>query len=276
MRRADFAAFEWSVNEITDNVLVHSDSSVGGLVQVSTFRRMNKQVQFVVADPGQGIPESLRAGRPEISSDTEALDEAIKEGVTRDKRVGQGNGLFGSYQICSHCDGTFIVMSGHASLRYERSKLSIGSEKIPFAGTLVVVTIDFTRPKLLEEALRFGGRKHSPLDFVEVEYEEEHGGNIRFRLQDESPSFGSRVAGAPVRTKLSNLMHMRIEGKVVVDFEGVPLVSSSFADEAFGKLLLAVGPMEFLQTFEFVNMMGTVRQIVNRAMTQRMMSGTAC
>ena len=48
MRRADFAAFEWSVNELTDNVLVHSEPRIGGIVQVSTFHKMSKRVQFVV------------------------------------------------------------------------------------------------------------------------------------------------------------------------------------------------------------------------------------
>lgn len=62
MRRADFAAFEWSVNEITDNVLVHSQSPIGGLVQVSTFQKYTKQVQFVVADAGVGIPSTLKQG----------------------------------------------------------------------------------------------------------------------------------------------------------------------------------------------------------------------
>jgi hypothetical protein len=31
--RRELAALEWSVNEITDNVLVHSQSPVGGLEQ---------------------------------------------------------------------------------------------------------------------------------------------------------------------------------------------------------------------------------------------------
>ena len=42
--RADFAAFEWSVNELTDNVLTHSESQIGGLVQVSwTFLPIQKR-----------------------------------------------------------------------------------------------------------------------------------------------------------------------------------------------------------------------------------------
>lgn len=54
LERADFAAFEWAVNEITDNVLVHSDSSVGGLVQVSTFAKFRKRP---VCCRGRGNPQ---------------------------------------------------------------------------------------------------------------------------------------------------------------------------------------------------------------------------
>lgn len=40
--RHDIAAFEWCLNEITDNVLVHSNSPIGGLIQVSTFKKQKK------------------------------------------------------------------------------------------------------------------------------------------------------------------------------------------------------------------------------------------
>lgn len=274
LQRSDFAAFEWSVNEITDNVLVHSESSIGGIVQVSTFQKFKKQVQFVVADAGVGIPKTLREGHPEISSDTEALDRAIREEVTRDKRIGQGNGLFGSYEICSKCKGQFAIHSGYAKLAFDnKSGLSISKEAIPYSGTLVVATIDFTEPKLLEEALRFKGQKYAPVDYVELEYEANTDGNIHFLMKDESPSFGSRVAGKPIRTKLSNLLSMGGEGKIVIDLADVPLMSSSFADEAFGKLFLEAGPVKFMQRFEFVNVMATAQQLINRAIAQRMSAG---
>ena len=275
MHRADFAAFEWSVNEITDNVLIHSDSPVGGLVQVSTFRKTHNQVQFVVADPGNGIPTTLRMGNPEIDSDSAALDKAIREGVTRDKAVGQGNGLFGSYQICTQSGGNFSVTSGYASLRAEKHDLSIQKEQIPYKGTLVSSTIDFSEPELLGEALRFGGKKHSPVDFVDTEYDRNGDGRIVFRLLDEAPSFGSRVSGRPVRTKLMNLMNMHTTERIQIDFANVPIVSSSFADEAFGKLFLEIGPVAFMQRFEFVNAMDTVWGLIDRAISQRMSAGVS-
>ena len=122
LQRSNLAAFEWAINEITDNVLLHSKSSIGGLVQVSTFEKKTRSIQFVVADAGVGIPETLKDSRTEITSDTDALDKAIREGVTRDANIGQGNGLFGTYRVCSKSNGYFQVDSGHARLEYNSKK----------------------------------------------------------------------------------------------------------------------------------------------------------
>lgn len=274
LERADLAAFEWAVNEITDNVLVHSESPVGGLVQVSTFAKFSKRVQFVVADAGVGIPASLRGGHPEIASDTEALDRAIREGVTRDPSIGQGNGMFGSYEICSKSGGEFLVDSGYARLKFSPSSgLSIGSQSIPYGGSMIVATIDFSDPKLLEDALHFKGVKYSPVDFVELKYESNAAGDIHFKLMEECSSFGSRVSGKPVQIKLFNLLKMSGSGIVWVDFTGLPLLSSSFADEAFGKLFLAIGPVKFMQRIRLHNMTETVEGLVNKAIAQRMKVG---
>jgi hypothetical protein len=274
LERSDFAAFEWSVNELTDNVLVHANSTIGGLVQVSTFAKYKNRVQFVVADAGIGIPTSLKSGHPELRSDTEALDRAIREGVTRDASIGQGNGMFGSYQICSKSQGDFLVDSGHARLKFHPSSgLSIENQAIPYSGTLVVATIDFSDPRLLEEALAFKGVKYTPIDFVETKYTFNPAGDIHFKLLDESPSFGSRVSGKPVRQKLQNLLKMSGTAVVCVDFAGVPLLSSSFADEAFGKLFHILGPITFMQRIKLHNMLGTVEGLVNKAIAQRMQVG---
>lgn len=274
LKRSNLAAFEWAVNEITDNVLVHSDSSVGGFVQVSTFEKNRKSVQFVVADAGVGIPRTLRSGHPQINSDTDALYEAIREGVTRDNNVGQGNGLFGTYSVCSKSNGHFQIDSGHARLSYSpRNGLSIANQNIPYSGTLVVATIDFTDPSLLEEALSFGGKAYQPSDYVETHYEGYNGEPIKFSLTQECPAFGTRISGRPLRLKLHNILSMSGATQVVVDFENVPLVSSSFADEAFGKLFVQVGPMQFMQRIKFINMTSTVEGLVNKAIAQRMQQG---
>lgn len=270
MERGHFAAFEWAINELTDNVLTHSESSVGGLVQVSTFQKNKKRVEFVVADAGIGIPRSLRTSFPEFVTDTEALDKAIREGVTRDKSLGQGNGLFGSWQICSHCDGHFQVASGYARLfDTPAGGLHVYTEKVPYSGTLIVATIDFTDPNLLQEALKFGGKPSSPVDYIETHYEGSANETIQFRVRDEAASLGTRPAGTPVRTKLLNLIRMAPNQRIALDFGDIAIVSSSFADEVFGKLFVEMGPVAFMQIFEFQNVAPMVRQIVDRAIQQR-------
>lgn len=269
--RNDFAAFEWSINELTDNVLTHSESDIGGFVQVSTFQKKRKRVEFVVSDAGIGIPNSLRQSFPKILTDTEALDRAIREGVTRDKSIGQGNGLFGSWQICSHCNGYFQVDSGYARLIHsERGGLHVHNHKIPYNGTIIVATIDFSNPKLLQEALRFGGKSHTPVDYIEMHFESDSSIELEFVLRNETASLGSRLAGKPVRHKLLNLSKMIHDRKITIDFSDINLVSSSFADEVIGKLFVEMGTIEFMRRFELRNMSPMVRQIVERAIQQRM------
>lgn len=268
--RGDFAAFEWSVNEITDNVLTHAESPIGGLVQVSMFRRSTRQVEYIVADAGVGIPATLRESHKGLSTDVEALEKAIREGITRDKSVGQGNGLFGSYQICSHSGGSFAIDSGWAKLVHGFKGMHVSRCPVPFEGTLVAAKIDFSNSGLLQEALKFDGTVHYPVDFVETTYEAEEGKALVFRLCEEASSFGTRPAGVPVRTKLSNLSRMAAGRRVIVDFDNVPLISSSFADEVFGKLFVELGPMVFMKRFEFFRVGNTVRHLIDRAIMQRM------
>jgi anti-sigma regulatory factor (Ser/Thr protein kinase) len=272
--RKDFAALEWAINELTDNVLVHSQSPVGGFVQVSTFQRNKKRIMFIVADAGIGIPNSLRQGHPELTSDVDALDKAIREGVTRDKSLGQGNGLFGTYQICSHSKGSFQVESGYGKLSfYEPVGLKIATEAVPYAGTLVVAEIDFSVPDLLQEALKFNGRVHEPFDYVESHYEDADAHQVTFKIADEANSFGSRVAGRPLRNRLTNLARMCPAEAVIIDFTDVALVSSSFADELIGKLFAEFGPMEFMARFKLVGVSATVQQLIDRAISQRLANG---
>jgi len=71
------------LNEISDDVLNHSDSSIGGLLQLSVFDPARHRVEFTVSDVGNGVPKTLRAERPEIDNDVDALLESVKSGVAR-------------------------------------------------------------------------------------------------------------------------------------------------------------------------------------------------
>jgi anti-sigma regulatory factor (Ser/Thr protein kinase) len=269
--RADLRAIEWSLNEITDNVINHAESQTGGFVQVTNYAGAAKRIEFAVSDTGIGIPASLRTTHPEWRSDTEALDKAIREGVTRDKQVGQGNGLYGTWRIAELSGGRFEVYSGNAWLvSSPQQGLHIRDQQIPFRGSLIIASIRYAQPIDLSDALSFSGKKHTPVDFVEMQYETDNEGNLEFNLTAESAGFGSRSAGEPIRRKLVNLSRLHPDKKIVVNFGEVPLISSSYADEVFGKMFATMGPVSFSQQIGFRNVDPLVEQLINRAIIQRM------
>lgn len=268
--REDFAAIEWSINEITDNVINHAQSDIGGFVQLSTFQRNRQKIEYVVCDAGVGIPNSLRPTHPEIRSDSEAIDHAIREGVTKNPKSNQGNGLFGAFQISRVSQGYMEIHSGNGHLFYNhRQGLHIKTEQIPFSGTLVVACIDYSNPGVLSKALKFGGKPYYPKDYIETKFEDKNGNKMIFSMKNESSSFGSRKAAEPVNTKLINLCSMCQGCKIYIDFEDVPVISSSFADEVFGKLFVEMGPLNFIQKFEFRNVTETVKSLIDRAISLR-------
>lgn len=266
-------AIEWSLNEITDNVINHAQSPIGGLLQITNFGREQKVIEFTVCDAGIGIPASLRSGHNEIRSDQEALDKAIREGVTRDKRVGQGNGLYGSWRITQISGGSFEIHAGNASLTSWPDALHIRPEMIPVMGSLVGARISYGKALSLEEALKFGGKSHDPVDHVQVAYEEDEDGLVLFPLAREAQGFGSRAAGMPLRQKLKNLLRICGGKRIGIDFSDVPIISSSFADEVFGKLFAELGPLGFMKAFEFRKVDSTIQGLINKAIEQRAKTG---
>ena len=234
--------------------------------------RNSKKIEFVVTDSGIGIPKSLKSSGLKIGSDVDALSKAIEQGVTRDKSIGQGNGLYGSYQIAIKSGANFSLHSGNATLYYApKTGMHTRRDFTPMPGTVVVCGIDYTQPLLLEEALNIKSRGFSPVDMIELKYESTADGNISFILKNESNSFGSRNAGTPVRNKLKNLISfLDTNKKVAVDFVGIKLVSSSFADEVFGKLFVDLGPLEFSTKLELTNIDPIVKLLIDKAIVQRM------
>ena len=268
MDRSRLKALEWALNEITDNVLNHAESPVGGVMQVMTFPK-RRRAEFFVCDAGITIPRSLRSGRPDIRDDTSALRAAIEEGVTRNTKTNQGNGLFGTFKCCEVSGGEFDVISGSVALRHRPGELSVVKTSIPFPGTYVRASIGYDYDRLLEDALVFRGRPHDPsYDYVERVYQQS-GENISFSLKKELNAFGSRDAGQYARTKVENLMD-RFRTPVEFDFTDIRLISSSFADEVFGKLFEVLGPIRFSQLCRFNNIDATVQGLIDRAIAQRM------
>lgn len=238
---------------------------MAGLFRLLRSRKQYR-VEFIVADAGIGIPKSLG-----IQDPRRALESSIQEGVTRNKKTNAGNGLYGSYRVAIISNGSFELQSYMGSLYSTPSaQLKIDRQKIPYNGTYVRCMIDCSHQNLLEEALIFSGKQHNPpFDYVERVFENSDSDEFLFKLIDQSQSFGSREAGAYVSNKLVNLLRDKGGAHIVMDFSGVNIISSSFADEVFGKLFVIIGPLEFMSRIKFINVDMTIKKLIDRAIVQR-------
>jgi hypothetical protein len=138
---------------------------------------------------------------------------------------------------------------------------------------LVTAQIKYDQPLSLEQALRFRGRPHDPVDLVELQYERTENGSLYLQLAKEGDGFGSRASGLPVRNKVKNLIRIGSGDKLTIDFEDIPIISSSYADEVFGKLFVEMGALSFMQKIEFKNVDETIKGLIDRAIEQRTKTG---
>jgi anti-sigma regulatory factor (Ser/Thr protein kinase) len=268
LNRQHLAALEWAVNEITDNVLTHANSNVGGFLICQKLTQHNI-LEFTVADAGIGISRSLK-----ISNEEEAVERAIQEGVTRNKSTNQGNGLYGTYQLALASSGVFVLQSGHAILYVTKEgEMHIRHDNVPFRGTFVVCQIDCDNPVLIEQALSIGGRSHTPaFDYIERKHELT-GNSLRVLAKDICPTFGSRQSGVEARRYIKNVIAEDDSSKIELDFDGVFVISSSFADEVFGKLFVEMGPLRYMRRVSLLNVAPAVEGLIDRAITLRSQTG---
>ena len=258
--------FEWSINEVLDNVLQHSGKSYGYVM--GQVHSKSKHFAFCVYDSGQGIYNSL------LSSDAinpknpvDALKLAVKEGVTRDKRVGQGNGLWGLHQIVSENTGILNITSDSACFNLTNNELKT-FDKLPVLpfdnGVIVDFQIDYSKEISISKAL--GG--YQPVN-LKLEAIEDDLGNIIIDLQSKESGVGTRQSGNKIRNELINVYKQ--SGKsITLDFTMIKIISSSFADELIGKLVIEFGFFGFNNIFKLKNMNVNVQAIVQRSVAQRM------
>lgn len=266
--RKKLAALEWSINEITDNVLNHAHSSVGGFAIYHKIPKTNI-VEFTVADCGIGVGNSLG-----IKDDREAVEKAIQEGVTRDNSTNQGNGLYGSYALSCGSNGLFTLRSKRGNLYVTKdgethSRLA----PIPFQGTIVVCQIDCDQPDLIERSFLFNGKSHVPAyDYLE-RIHEGSSQDVSIKASHICPTFGSRESGKEARNYISNVINSMEGSRLSIDFEGISVISSSFADEVFAKLFVELGAMKFMRLIHLKNSNSTIEALVDRAIMLRSKTG---
>ena len=257
---------EWCVNEIMDNVLQHADTTHGYVM--GQIHPTSRHIAFCVYDYGQGIFNSLRGTQHTPKNAMDAITLAVKEGVTRDKVVGQGNGMWGLYNIVRSNLGILNITSGSGFLGIHGDDTKT-STSVPFLSrehncTTVDFQIDFSKGISISEAL--GGYEPTNLRLENLEDDQN---NVVYRLADKSSGTGTRQSGVAIRNEVINITK-QTDSVVVLDFSGVSIISSSFADEFIGKLAVEFGFIGFTQRFRLVGMNATVQAIANRSVAQRL------
>ncbi len=93
---------------------------------------------------------------------------------------------------------------------------------------------------------------------------------MTMELAKWSRNLGSRDLGEQVRLELLNTINT-LDKPIELSFKDVLMVSSSFADECFGKLILTIGSKSFREDFLIKDLDDQViKMVLNRSIKQRL------
>lgn len=86
------------------------------------------------------------------------------------------------------------------------------------------------------------------------------------RLKEFGISLGSRVLGKQV----SNMIDFEKEDEIILDFDEVKMITSSFADEVVGKNCTKLGLYNFFQKVQVINTSEQIKLILKKAIVDRL------
>lgn len=86
------------------------------------------------------------------------------------------------------------------------------------------------------------------------------------KLKEFGTSLGSRVLGKEV----SNMIDFEKEDEIILDFQDVKMVTSSFADEVVGKNCAKLGLHNFFDKVQIVNTSEPIKIIIKKAILDRL------
>lgn len=255
-------AIEWAVNELVDNIHLHAETPVPGVLCAQFYPKRHR-IDIGICDMGRGLKNSLEESIPIWGGHGSAISKALERGVTRNKEIGQGNGLSGSLEICRLNQGKFEIWTGDANFMVQEG-VDKGFQQIPFIpGTGLFLSLDTNQPVNLGDTF-IGADTWSYIDYLGVQVEEAGG----LLIKEECLHTGSRQAARPLHRKILALLP-DMETPLVLDFSGIEQASSSFLDELLGKLVYELGPDNFSQQIKLINAPELVVKMANVVIHQR-------
>ena len=255
-------AIEWAVYELVDNIHLHSETPVPGALCAQFYPKRHR-IDIGICDVGRGIKASLGKILEPWESHGSAIAKAVERGVTRDKSIGQGNGLAGSLEIANLNKGKFMLWSGNANFAAEGGQ-DKGYQQIPFVpGTGLFLSLDTRKPVDLADTF-IGESTWGYIDVLGEEISE--AGKII--LREECVNFGTRNSAKSLRRKIEAVLP-DLDTQLVIDFFGVEQTSSSFLDELIGRLVQSNGVQEFNEKIKVINATERIMNMLNVVIHQR-------
>jgi len=110
-----FSIFNVTLVEVINNVVQHSQSPIGCFVCAQAYFKEDRLILSIV-DLGKGFLESLSGSYPKLGSNSEAIELAIKEGITSKGMRNAGRGLWILSDFLKECSGRLNIVSGDGFL----------------------------------------------------------------------------------------------------------------------------------------------------------------
>lgn len=257
----------WCINEVLDNVLIHSSADCGFIM--AQYHPQTKHIAVCVYDYGIGIYNSLKDSKHQPKNDLDAISLAIQEGVGDGQ--GQGNGLYGLYEIIQNNNGSLTITSGKASLMFGNKELLKGNDKNKFLSYDNLATIiDFQLNLSNKIDIKKAFKNIGDYDGWDARIDNMLNSNdiIEYDIFQNCQGTATRKAGELLRKDICNIFS-RSKTVMHLDFTNVKSVSSSFIDELVAKMVLSYGFVKFNTYFKLINMNSTVEFLCNRSVYMR-------
>jgi len=260
-------SIEWCINETMDNVLQHSAAPYGFIM--GQLQKVKKQLSICIFDWGIGIFNSLKPSKHNPLKPIDAITLALQERVTRDDKIGQGNGMWGLSEIIKENHGFVEICSSGASYTYNNNRVeTTESGTLNFGlkqgSTLVDFQLSYQTPTNISKALC--GHMPTDLWLEERQTEKEE---YSVSISELAHGTGTRQSAVKLRNLILNIFREKRQ-KIIIDFTGINVVSSSFADELLGKIISEYGFMFFVNTFQIIGVSDVATSVINRSIEQRM------
>jgi anti-anti-sigma regulatory factor len=260
-------AIDWGLNEVMDNVIQHSGINKGFVM--SQVQKSSKNLNVCIFDYGHGIYNTLKNTQYKPKNAADAISLCVQEGVTRDKKIGQGNGLWGLYNMVTLNGGHLTIISGKGGLNFNQKDKEIYSYKDIILlnnknqATNINFHLNLAKNISIKEAL-----KGYELTDLFVESLENDYGQYIYKISEAASGTGTRQSAIAIKNEILNIQK-QTQKPIALDFSNIGIISSSFADELIAKLIIDLGYYQFQNTFRLINMNPTIQSILHRSIGMR-------